>query len=77
MRISVSPMTNTATSQDLYQCAVNAIEKSTLSGDRMTSIAINGARALRVESMGMVKLLKDSPNQAICTKKICVNPRLT
>uniref|UniRef100_A0A0L8HZ71 Uncharacterized protein n=1 Tax=Octopus bimaculoides TaxID=37653 RepID=A0A0L8HZ71_OCTBM len=44
--LSLESMKNTTTSQDLYECVVNAIEKSALSWDRLTSITTNGAWAL-------------------------------
>lgn len=67
--LSLEAMKHTTTGQDLYECMVNAIEKSALSWDRLTSITTDGARALRGKNVGMVKLVedkirKDNPNQA-------------
>lgn len=61
-------MKNT-TCQDLYECVVNAIEKSALSWDRLKSITTDGVQALCGKNVGRVKLLeekirKDNPNRA-------------
>lgn len=67
--LSLESMKHTTTGQDLYECVVNAIEKSASSWDRLTSITTDGARVLCGKNVGVVKLVedkirKDNPNQA-------------
>eukprot|EP00106_Octopus_bimaculoides_P003965 XP_014771407.1 PREDICTED: general transcription factor II-I repeat domain-containing protein 2-like [Octopus bimaculoides] len=52
-------MKNTTTGQDLFECAVDCVEKSAVSWNRMASITTDGARVFTGKNVGMIKLLEN------------------
>jgi hypothetical protein len=57
--LGLESMKDRTTGQDLLECAVNCVEKSGLSWNKMASITTDGARAFSGKNVGMVKLLKN------------------
>ena len=57
--LSVEPLKDTTTDQDLYECVENCLDRSGLPWNKLASITTDSVPSLTGKQVGLIKLLKD------------------
>ena len=57
--LSVEPLKDTTTGQDLFNAVENCVERTGLVWNKISSVTTDGARALTGKNVGLVKLIKN------------------